>query len=198
MASKKKAKKELNDRQRAFVEHYLTTWNASESARRAGHSAKTAAAIGWENLRKPEIRNEIEKRLSEFHMGADEVLARLASMARGSLYPFTDSGGNVTLDTDTALANFHLLKKVKVKTRSYGRDDPVLEKETEIEIHDPQAALVQLGRHHNLFIEKQAVEHSGETVLRVIYDDKRIDNPAPAPAPEAGGVHSERGETESH
>lgn len=46
--------------------------------------------------------------------------------------------------------------------------------------------------------EGDKIEQSGAVTLKVIYDDKRIDNPPPAPAPETGGVHSEPGEAESH
>ena len=159
--------KALNDRQRAFVEHYLVCWNASEAARRAGYSKKTAREIGRENLTKPDIRAEIERRFAELGMGSDEVLARLASHARGSLQPFLQTQGEnvlVDLTSDDAQAHLHLIKKIKTKKRSYTRDDePVTETETEIEIHDPQTALVHLGRHWGLFIDKSI---SGEEVYR--------------------------------
>ena len=43
----------LTDKQRAFVSQYLICWNASEAARRAGYSVKSAYSIGSENLTKP-------------------------------------------------------------------------------------------------------------------------------------------------
>jgi phage terminase small subunit len=45
----------LTPRQRRFVEEYLIDLNATEAARRAGYSTKTAGQIGHENLKKPEI-----------------------------------------------------------------------------------------------------------------------------------------------
>lgn len=45
----------LTDKQAAFVREYLIDCNATQAAIRAGYSAHSAASIGEENLRKPEI-----------------------------------------------------------------------------------------------------------------------------------------------
>lgn len=50
----------LTSKQQAFVREYLVTLNASDAARKAGYSAKTAAAIGNENIKKPEIQYAID------------------------------------------------------------------------------------------------------------------------------------------
>ena len=50
----------LTPRQRLFVDEYVLCNNASEAARRAGYSEKTAGAIATENLQKPAIRQAIE------------------------------------------------------------------------------------------------------------------------------------------
>lgn len=46
----------LNERQKAFCEYYAASFNATESAKKAGYSQKTAYSIGQENLKKPEIQ----------------------------------------------------------------------------------------------------------------------------------------------
>ena len=51
---------DLTEKQRIFCERYCTHWNATKAAIEAGHSEKTAHAIGWENLRKPEIQEYIK------------------------------------------------------------------------------------------------------------------------------------------
>jgi len=60
---------QLTPKQSRFVEEYLIDLNASGAALRAGYSARTAASIGFENLRKPKIaeairigREELSKR----------------------------------------------------------------------------------------------------------------------------------------
>jgi phage terminase small subunit len=47
--------KPLTPKQKRFVEEYLIDLNATQAAIRAGYSAKTAFAIGFENLRKPKV-----------------------------------------------------------------------------------------------------------------------------------------------
>jgi phage terminase small subunit len=133
---------ELTDKQRVFVFEYLTCWNATEAARRAGYSEESARQIAAENLSKPYIKAEIERRMAEKAMPADEVLARLADQARGSIGEFvgTDEGG---MPNGFSLANnrpLHLVKKVSVTDKGWS-----------FEMYDAQAALVHIGKHHGLF-----------------------------------------------
>lgn len=51
----------MNNRQKKFVSEYIKTCNATQSAVTAGYSKKTAYSIGQENLKKPEIKEAIEK-----------------------------------------------------------------------------------------------------------------------------------------
>ncbi len=52
----------LTAKQRRVVDEYLIDSNATQAAVRAGYSVKTAGAIGFENLKKPEIAAEVAKR----------------------------------------------------------------------------------------------------------------------------------------
>lgn len=51
----------LSPKQQRFVEEFLIDLNATQSAIRAGYSAKTAAVIGAENLTKPYIQKAIQE-----------------------------------------------------------------------------------------------------------------------------------------
>lgn len=79
----------LTEKQRRFVAAYIKTGNAAEAARQAGYKKTTADAIGRENLRKPTVRNAIEKRLKEIEdaqiADAKEVMKLLTSTLRGEL-----------------------------------------------------------------------------------------------------------------
>lgn len=147
---------DLNNKQRAFVEHYLQCWNASEAARRAGYSAATARAQGARLLTNVDISEEIRRRLAELQAGADEVIKGLTDHARASMEDFIEllGDGNATVDLDKAkrAGRLHLIKKLKSKRRTLKKGE--VEYETEIELHDAQSALVQLGRHHKLFTDK--------------------------------------------
>ena len=79
----------LTEKQRRFVDYYIETGNASEAARRAGYSEKTAGWIGQENLQKPTIKAAIDARLKELEdkriAKADEVMQFLTSTLRGEV-----------------------------------------------------------------------------------------------------------------
>ena len=146
---------DLTPKQRIFVEAYLTTWNATEAARQAGY--KHAHVQGPRLLAKVSISEAVEARIKEAAMETDEVLARLSEQARANIGDFakqafvieTDEQGrqstidSVDLDWDQIKARGHLVKKI-----SSNANGPA------IELHDGQAALIQLGKHLGLFAEK--------------------------------------------
>ena len=55
----------LTEKQARFVAEYLVDLNATEAAKRAGYSEKTAYSIGFENLRKPEIQEAVQEKVGE-------------------------------------------------------------------------------------------------------------------------------------
>lgn len=159
----------LTAKRQAFVDAYLTTWNASEAARVAGYAAP--GQQGHRLLKDVEIADEVQRRVSERAMSADEVLIRLADMARGSMDDFVSFRPGVKLpllDLEKAHAagKFGLVKKLK-----YTADGAV-----EFELYDAQAALVQLGKAHKLFTDKQEVSGNVSTTNVVIYlpDNGRV------------------------
>ena len=52
----------LTPKQKAFADYYIELGNATEAAKKAGYSEKTARFIGAENLTKPNILAYIEQR----------------------------------------------------------------------------------------------------------------------------------------
>ena len=55
----------LTAKQKAFIAEYLGEKNATKAAIKAGYSKKTAPFIGAENLKKPQIKTVIDKKLEE-------------------------------------------------------------------------------------------------------------------------------------
>jgi len=167
----------LSPKQKLFAEYYLQTWNATVAARKAGYKGNypTLRSIGSENLTKPNIKAEISKRLNETVMESDEVLARLASMARGfdiseytelrEIFEINDKGKEflagyalwINLEKLKDEGFSHLIKKIKNVRGGI-----------EIEWHDPMAALVHLGKYHQLFTDNLDITSEGEIVFRVV------------------------------
>ena len=81
----------LTAKQRLFVIHFCTCYNATEAAKRAGYSPHSAAEIGWENLRKPQIKKEIEAYMAAqadaLHLKPAEVLTVLRRVMHTEAMP---------------------------------------------------------------------------------------------------------------
>lgn len=77
----------MTEKQKRFCDEYLIDLNATQAAIRAGYSAKTAKAIGCENLTKPDLRAYIQEQLDRIHeqktADAQEVIEYLTSVMRG-------------------------------------------------------------------------------------------------------------------
>lgn len=78
----------LTAKQRAFVAAYLDCLNAAEAARRAKYPARSARQVGQENLTKPDIAEAVRLGMALQAVPAEEVLARLGRIARGSMADF--------------------------------------------------------------------------------------------------------------
>ncbi len=94
----------LNLRQQKFVDAYVLCGNVSESARRAGYSEKTAAEIGYELLRKPQIAAAVATRqatyAAELSITKEDVIggvARAIGLAREQGNPAAMIQGCVAL-----------------------------------------------------------------------------------------------------
>lgn len=100
----------LTDKQKRFITEYLVDLNATQAAIRAGYSAKTAQAIGTENLSKPLIQaalqEAMQKRSRRTEITQDRVLLELARIGFCDPRKLFDDDGNPlpisAIDDDTA------------------------------------------------------------------------------------------------
>lgn len=137
----------LTNKQKIFVENYLLTFNATQAAIAAGYSPRSARAIGAENLTKPVIAQELQSRINEATVGADQALLILSSIARneGSEYYFQD--GSIDIPSLIRDGKGYLIKSAKPS--KWG---------LVVEFYDALAALALIGKHHKLFTEQTAFE----------------------------------------
>lgn len=83
----------LTLKQQAFTNYYIETQNATKAAKLAGYAGNdvTLGQVGAENLKKPQIKAEIDRILkerSEYSIAsAEEVLNGLTSLYRGEVQP---------------------------------------------------------------------------------------------------------------
>lgn len=154
----------FTDKQLAFVNEYLKCWNATRAAIAAGYSEKTAYSIGHENLKKPEIAEFIQARITEQTMTADEVLVRLSRQGRGTFADMVKlAGGLPLLDWQKTLENGAIdnVKEITFKEGSIT-----------VKLYDSQAALVHIGKHLGLFKDQVQVETWQDKVVGLLKDGK--------------------------
>jgi len=154
----------LTKKQKAFVEYYLQEWNATRAALKAGYSERSAGSIGNENLLKPEIMEEIQQRISEIAMSADEVMTTLAEIGRASIDDImdVDEGGRLLFNFKRAQeqGKLHLIKSI-MPTQSG----------TKVELHDRMRALELLGKHHKLFTDNVSINDGKAIKVRLTDGD---------------------------
>lgn len=164
----------LSDKQRRFIQEYLIDLNATAAAKRAGYSAKTAEAIGYENLRKPQIAEEIRKRQeklqSKLEITQETVLRELAAVAfaNGTDFAAINRDGSVSLTPTSELSEQKKKAVASIKEGQYG---------TEIKLYDKVRALELLGRHLGVFDAKSgsALPVAENNLLEAIMGAGEID-----------------------
>ena len=159
----------LTKKQKLFVEEYLIDLNATQAAIRAGYSPDTAKEIGCENLTKPNIRAEIDKRMAERSrrtgINQDRVLmelARIALLNPANVVDFDEA----TIREDATVDDLAAVASVKVKRFPTKEGDGI---EREIKFYDKNKALDALGRHLGMFKDK--LELSGMESEKSKLDD---------------------------
>lgn len=149
-------------KQSLFVSSYIASGgNAAAAARFAGYrgSPHTLEVVGAENLRKPEIADEIRRRTEHAAASADEVLSILTDHARGDISDVLDGNGVPSIGVARKRRVTRSIRKYKSITtsRRIGTETET-ETKVEVELYDAQAAAVQLGRYHGLFVDRMVSE----------------------------------------
>lgn len=90
----------LTPKQEAFVAYYLVEPNGTKAAIQAGYSLRTAAAMGSENLTKPNVADVLvqarQLRAERVQIEADDVLRQVARMAFVDPRKFVDEQSQPT------------------------------------------------------------------------------------------------------
>jgi phage terminase small subunit len=167
-----KNKDELNAKQLAFIDEYLTCMNATQAymvvyPKASYASANTASARLLTNTN---VKSEIDRRMKEHSMTANEVLARLAAIAQATLFSFVkvDEDGHIYFNFSDPEAKKHMFLIRRIKSRKHETESEKgssVEKWIEVELHDAQRALELIGKYHALFTEK--VERTERKVIQV-------------------------------
>lgn len=156
------------DRQRLFASEYLKDLNAGAAAIRAGYSEKFARTRGHHLLQLPAVAKMIEDamkaRVERLEIDADRVVAELAKIAFANMADYLSikadgkDKGQATIDlSKLSRDQFAAIGEITIEDIETGRRTG---KRTRFKLLDKRQALVDLGKHLGLFVEKAKVEHS--------------------------------------
>lgn len=162
----------LTDKQRLFCLHYVRCFSATKAAAKAGYSKDTAMEQGYQLLRKPSVRAEVDRlkqnRLNREALSTDDVFQKYIDIAFADITDFVDFGqderqvmamyGPVMVDDPTTGGKVPLTETVNtVRFRESGQVDGSLITEVsmgrngaKLKLADKMKALDWLAAHMDL------------------------------------------------
>ena len=166
----------LSNKQLRFVDEYLVDLNATQAARRAGYSQRTAKSSGSRLLKNPAIAHAVAQRqariANHLFVTAERVVLEYARLAFADMRDYLRfaENGDVLLDwsampDDATKAIVEVTQDVYNEGRGSARREV---KRTKFKLHDKRGALDALARHLGLFRESN--REDAETVVKSVID----------------------------
>lgn len=167
----------LTNRQEKFAVEYLKTFNATQSAIKAGYSENTARVSGSRLLHTDKVKDFInehkEKMINEDILQANAVLYLLSRTAVGE-----------TMDTRAfVLRKGEFMENPTTKKSEIVYNDHIEKIEVPAKLSDRNRALELLGKYHALYTDKKEIQ--GDTPILISIgewdeeEEKQIDNTYP-------------------
>jgi phage terminase small subunit len=164
----------LTPKQERFVAEYLIDLNATQAAIRAGYSADTANQQGPRLLVNVGIKAAIDaamvKRAAKHDVTVDRIVSELAKLGFANMADYMVVGDDglprlnwsaLSRDQAAALTEVTVEQVGDVKVGQLGDEEVIAPvHKVKFKLADKRGALVDLGRHLNMFVERH--EHSGQ------------------------------------
>jgi phage terminase small subunit len=150
-----------NKQYECFCQHYHACKNATQAAKDACYSEKTAGSKGTQLLQIVSIEARIEylslEVASKCGVTAERVVNELAKIGFSNLKDFMEEGHSIrditTLPDEVTAA----VKSIQTSIRHDSGDSEGYTEKVKIDLHDKKGALVDLGRHLNIFEKDNAL-----------------------------------------
>jgi phage terminase small subunit len=177
--------KKLEPRKRLFIQEFLKDLNASQAAKRAGYSKKTAYSQGQRLLKNVEIKKAIDaamrKREEKTEITAARVLQEIAILAFSDLKDYieiNDDTGAVRakgfdqMPPNASRALESITENRTVREDAKGEDSIINEKVT-FKLHSKTAALEALCKHLGLFEKDNRQQFPANLTFRFVYAEPK-------------------------
>ena len=110
----------INDKQQKFCREFLKDLNATQAAKRAGYSEKTAYAIGAENLTKPVIKAYLKELLEPIkisdYLTIDRYIQELNKFIFVDIRDFFDKDHNLKPLSDLTASQTAAINSIDTQT----------------------------------------------------------------------------------
>jgi len=154
----------MTPKQQRFVDYYLSNgFNATDAAKSAGYSEKSAYSQGQRLLKHVEVKKAVEKKQSNLRKNtkvkAEKIIAELAKIAFSNIKDIADwESASVRFKSsedipDEIAACIQEISEHSTQTQFGGSQT------LRLKLYDKQRALEMLGKYLGLWVEKH--EHSG-------------------------------------
>lgn len=152
------AAKKLTAKQEKFCQQYFITNNATQSAIAAGYSQDTAAVIGHENLRKPNIAARIKELRSDeadkYEFSKERIIREYMKIAFSDMADFlNDHGDFKKFEELTPMQRGAMSESYYNQVVMEGEFGSKTTTTKKIKLHDKQRALDALGKILGVFEE---------------------------------------------
>lgn len=158
----------MTEKQKRFCDEYLTDLNATQAAVRAGYSKKTAYSIGEENLRKPEIKEYIEKRMAEKESqliaDQDEVMRYLTAVMR------REKMESVVVTLNTEKISYVPDENGTMRKQTVKQEIPQII-EIPAQLRDANKAAELLGKAYGIYTDKVDVDADMDLNITIDYGE---------------------------
>ncbi len=167
------ASRSITPKQAAFVQEYLVDLNATQAAIRAGYSAKTAEQAGSRALRIVQVADAITaakaEREKRTEITQDRVLRELALIGFANMQDYMHPGADGAPRLDfSALTRAQAAALVEVTVDEYvvgTGDEAAPVRRVKFKLADKRAALVDIGRHLGMFVDRIALQNPDGSAL---------------------------------
>lgn len=148
------------------MDSYLVCRNASQAARDAGYSPKTAGAYARQVMNAPEVRAALakaaEKALTKAEVDVGRVIDELKNIAFGNVADFFDAEGRLLTPRDMPVEVQRFLSSMEVEAKP-GRGEEPARYVSKVKAWDKLKAIELLGRYYKMFVDR--VEVTGKLTL---------------------------------
>lgn len=181
---RKRAGKQLTDKQQRFVEEYVVDFNATAAAKRAGYAERSAYDTGHDNLQKPEIQAAIRARTNRLaqkaEISAQRVLDELARLGFSNMRDYiriTDQGEPFVDLSNLTREQAAAIQEVTVEDYLEGRGEDARQvRRVKFKLAGKEGPLEKLGKYLGLFGDNPPLQPGTEvTEIR-----RTIVRPSPA------------------